>query len=141
MLSFSTCRKRTKPLRTKNKETAKIEALYVRSTQKLQEPRVPIRSEIEIRCEDHEGSQTPNRVQERQTHQTPPRFQGQPKSGAAEINPPGPGSIGGEYKAGLDLAIAEGWLVRHESGTYVRFTEAGGALFPPRGGLEGGGLG
>jgi len=56
-------------------------------------------------------------------------------------NPPGPASIGGEYKAGLDLAIAKGWLVRHESGTYVRFTGGGGALFPPRGGSEGGGLG
>ena len=44
-------------------------------------------------------------------------------------------------RPGLDLAIARGWLVRHESGTYVRFTEAGGALFPSRGGLEGGGLG
>jgi hypothetical protein len=34
-----------------------------------------------------------------------------------------------EYKAGLDLAIAKGWLVMHESGTYVRLTEAGAALF------------
>jgi hypothetical protein len=34
-----------------------------------------------------------------------------------------------EYKAGLDHAIANGWLVLHESGTYVRFTEAGAALF------------
>jgi hypothetical protein len=34
-----------------------------------------------------------------------------------------------EYKAGLDHAIAKGWLVLHESGTYVRFTEAGAALF------------
>jgi len=30
-----------------------------------------------------------------------------------------------EYKAGLDLAIAKGWLWLHESGTYVKFTEAG----------------
>jgi len=30
-----------------------------------------------------------------------------------------------EYRAGLDLAIAEGWLWRHESGTYVKFTPAG----------------
>ena len=35
----------------------------------------------------------------------------------------------GEYKAGLERAIANGWLERHESGTYVRFTEAGAALF------------
>jgi hypothetical protein len=34
-----------------------------------------------------------------------------------------------EYKAGLDLAIANGWLWLHESGTYVKFTEAGAALF------------
>jgi hypothetical protein len=33
-----------------------------------------------------------------------------------------------EYKAGLERAIAKGWLVLHESGTYVRFT-AGAALF------------
>jgi hypothetical protein len=26
------------------------------------------------------------------------------------------------YKAGLDLAIERGWLVLHESGTYVKFT-------------------
>jgi hypothetical protein len=32
-----------------------------------------------------------------------------------------------EYKAGLDRAIAKGWLWLH--GTYVRFTEAGAALF------------
>jgi hypothetical protein len=34
-----------------------------------------------------------------------------------------------EYKAGLDRAIAKGWLWLHESGTYVKFTEAGAALF------------
>ena len=34
-----------------------------------------------------------------------------------------------EYKAGLDLAIARGWLVLHESGTYVKFTQAGADLF------------
>jgi hypothetical protein len=34
-----------------------------------------------------------------------------------------------EYKAGLDLAIARGWLELHESGTYVRFTQAGADLF------------
>ncbi len=34
-----------------------------------------------------------------------------------------------EYKAGLDYAIANGWLELHESGTFVRFTEAGAALF------------
>ena len=34
-----------------------------------------------------------------------------------------------EYKAGLDLAIAKGWLWLHESGTYVKFTDAGAQLF------------
>jgi hypothetical protein len=33
-----------------------------------------------------------------------------------------------EYKARLNLAIANGWLWLHESGTYVRFTEDGSAL-------------
>ncbi|MGJ4893811.1 hypothetical protein ACQR2B_06435 [Bradyrhizobium oligotrophicum] len=30
-----------------------------------------------------------------------------------------------EYKAGLDLAVDRGWLWLHESGTYVKLTEAG----------------
>jgi hypothetical protein len=34
-----------------------------------------------------------------------------------------------EYGAGLELAIAKGWLWRHESGTYVKFTQAGAELF------------
>jgi hypothetical protein len=34
-----------------------------------------------------------------------------------------------EYKVGLDLAIANGWLALHESGTFVKFTGAGAALF------------
>jgi hypothetical protein len=34
-----------------------------------------------------------------------------------------------EYGAGLALAIAKGWLWRHESGTYVKFTQAGAELF------------
>jgi hypothetical protein len=34
-----------------------------------------------------------------------------------------------EYGAGLDLAIARGWLWKHESGTYVKFTQAGAELF------------
>ena len=34
-----------------------------------------------------------------------------------------------EYKAGLDLAIERGWLQMHESGTYVKFTQAGVELF------------
>ena len=31
--------------------------------------------------------------------------------------------------AGLDYAILQGWLWRHESGTYVKFTQAGAELF------------
>ena len=34
-----------------------------------------------------------------------------------------------EYGAGLDRAISRGWLVMHESGTYVKFTPAGAELF------------
>jgi hypothetical protein len=34
-----------------------------------------------------------------------------------------------EYGAGLKLAIAKGWLWLHGSGTCVKFTEAGAALF------------
>ena len=34
-----------------------------------------------------------------------------------------------EYQAGFDRALARGWLTQHESGTYVRFTEAGAAMF------------
>jgi hypothetical protein len=34
-----------------------------------------------------------------------------------------------EYGAGLKLAIARGWLWMHESGTYVKFTQAGAEMF------------
>jgi hypothetical protein len=34
-----------------------------------------------------------------------------------------------KYRAGLDLAVARGWLWPHESGTYVKFTQAGAELF------------
>jgi hypothetical protein len=34
-----------------------------------------------------------------------------------------------EYTAGLKLAIDRGWLQMHESGTYVKFTQAGAELF------------
>jgi hypothetical protein len=34
-----------------------------------------------------------------------------------------------EYSAGLKLAIARGLLVLHESGTCVKFTQAGADLF------------
>ena len=34
-----------------------------------------------------------------------------------------------EYSAGLKLAVERGWLVMHESGTFVKFTQAGADLF------------
>ena len=34
-----------------------------------------------------------------------------------------------EYSAGLKLAIERGWLVQYESGTYLKFTQAGADLF------------
>jgi hypothetical protein len=34
-----------------------------------------------------------------------------------------------EYSAGLKFAIESGWLVIHESGTYVKFTQVGAELF------------
>jgi hypothetical protein len=39
------------------------------------------------------------------------------------------GGTPAEYRAGLELAIARGWLWKHESGTYVKFTQAGADLF------------
>jgi hypothetical protein len=39
------------------------------------------------------------------------------------------GASPAEYKAGLDLALARGWLWLHESGTFVKFTPAGAELF------------
>lgn len=34
-----------------------------------------------------------------------------------------------EYRAGLERAIARSWLWLHESGTHVKFTDMGAALF------------
>jgi hypothetical protein len=34
-----------------------------------------------------------------------------------------------EYRAGLQFAIDRGWLWKHESGTYVKFTSAGAEMF------------
>ena len=51
---------------------------------------------------------------------------------AREINGPFIYQLKGtpaKYKAGLERAIANGWLRLHESGTCVKFTEAGAALF------------
>ena len=39
------------------------------------------------------------------------------------------GGNGEDFRAGIERAIALGWLWRHESGTYVKFTDAGAALF------------
>ena len=34
-----------------------------------------------------------------------------------------------DFRAGIERAIALGWLWLQESGTYVRFTDSGAALF------------
>ena len=34
-----------------------------------------------------------------------------------------------DFRAGIKHAIALGWLWLHESGTYVKFTDSGAALF------------
>ena len=39
------------------------------------------------------------------------------------------GNSGHDFRAGIERAIALGWLWRHESGTYVKFTDSGAALF------------
>ena len=36
---------------------------------------------------------------------------------------------GSDFPAGIARAIAQGWLSRHESGTFVKFTDSGAALF------------
>ena len=36
---------------------------------------------------------------------------------------------GQEFRAGIQRAVDKGWMVRHESGTYVKFTPAGAELF------------
>jgi hypothetical protein len=39
------------------------------------------------------------------------------------------GGSGDDFRAGIARAIAQGWLWRHESGTFVKFTDSGAALF------------
>ena len=39
------------------------------------------------------------------------------------------GGTGDDFRAGIERAIALGWLRQHESGTYVKFADAGAALF------------
>jgi len=39
------------------------------------------------------------------------------------------GGSGEDFRAGIERAIALGWLWLHESGTYVKFTDSGATLF------------
>ena len=39
------------------------------------------------------------------------------------------GGSGDDFRAGIERAISLGWLWLHESGTYVKFTDTGAALF------------
>jgi hypothetical protein len=39
------------------------------------------------------------------------------------------GGSGEQFRAGVERAIALGWLWRHESGTYLKFTDRGAVLF------------
>jgi hypothetical protein len=39
------------------------------------------------------------------------------------------GGTGGDFRVGIERAIALGWLWQHESGTYVKFTDSAAALF------------
>ena len=34
-----------------------------------------------------------------------------------------------QYRAGIKYAVERGWIVLHESGTYLKFTQAGAELF------------
>jgi hypothetical protein len=34
-----------------------------------------------------------------------------------------------EFRAGIQRSVDKGWMVRHASGTYVKFTPAGAELF------------
>jgi len=40
-----------------------------------------------------------------------------------------PGGTAEQFRAGIQRGVDKGWMVRHESGTYVKFTDAGAALF------------
>jgi hypothetical protein len=39
------------------------------------------------------------------------------------------GGTAEQFLDGIQRAVDEGWMVRHESGTYVKFTDAEAALF------------
>jgi hypothetical protein len=47
-----------------------------------------------------------------------------------KVNAPFPeaGGSADQFRAGIERAIALGWLWRHESGTYLKFTDSGAAL-------------
>jgi hypothetical protein len=43
------------------------------------------------------------------------------------------GGTGEQFRAGIQRSVDKGWMVRHESGTYVKFTPAGAELFAANG--------
>ena|SRR5437868_5008628 len=47
------------------------------------------------------------------------------------------GGTPAEYRAGLERAVAKGWLWRHETGVYVKFTRPAPSCLPERGWHDG----
>jgi hypothetical protein len=47
----------------------------------------------------------------------------------ARVNEPFLAAGGGQFRPGVERAVAAGWLGRYESGTFVKFTDSGPALF------------
>ena len=39
------------------------------------------------------------------------------------------GGTGDDFRSGIERAVALGWLWLHESGSYLKFTGSGAALF------------
>jgi hypothetical protein len=39
------------------------------------------------------------------------------------------GGTAEQFRAGIQRAVDKGWMVRQESGTYVKFTPSGAELF------------
>jgi hypothetical protein len=39
------------------------------------------------------------------------------------------GGTGEEFRGGIQGPVDKGWMVRHESGTYLKFAPAGAELF------------
>jgi hypothetical protein len=56
------------------------------------------------------------------------RFDRQPLTSGVPRSTDIPGEVG-VPRAGIQGAVDKGWMVRHESGTYVKFTPAGAELF------------